>query len=320
MVLAVVNNSTPDVAQSQSLFDDCAKIDWFAFTLPSLDCERVSSLAEWVLKRLPDGAQRLEYGRFGYDQAYQVPGGGLVLYHPNRPEMGVHVELNADTLAFMDNNPVALVAWVLMEKGKVTRLDIAIDSDSVSMNEVVKAQESGNLVSRAQNRRLVSNYQDGSKTLYVGSPQARRMVRFYDKAKEQKVDRPGQIWTRCEVQFRHEQAQAASVHIVEGCDLRDLVFSSVDFRNSSQDENISRCDRLGWWSDWVGSVNRLSFALGNKLAETVEKVYEWVRKQVAPSLAFMDKFFGHDPKWLFDLLDANQYRISPTRQALLSTA
>lgn len=313
------STSAPElVTRGHLLQPDSAHIDWLAFTLPCLGGESPASLSEWILTKLPLGATPLERGRMGYDRGWQVPGGGLVLFHPNQRDMGVHVELNADTLGIMDNNPVALVAWVLVEQGKITRMDVAIDTDRVTMQQVIDAQENGTLVSRAQNRRLVHGYHDNSNTLYIGAPSSRRLVRFYDKAKEQKLEDSSVVWTRCEVQLRAEQSQAAAIHICDGKSLADLVFSCVDFRDNT-DTNITRRERCPWWSEWVGAAVKLSFAPGKKLTETVEQVYEWVRKQVAPSLAFLDKFFERDPRWLFDMLDANQYRVSAHRLALLAT-
>jgi DNA relaxase NicK len=138
----------------------------------------------------------------GYTDGARLPGQGLLLWNDDRPEMGIHVELPSKCIKLLNVDAVQLCGWVALREGKATRVDVAIDTDSVHMATIVQAQESGDLVSRAQDRRLIYNYRDGSQTLYVGSPKSRRLVRFYDKALEQE-SKTGEVydgvWTRCEV-------------------------------------------------------------------------------------------------------------------------
>jgi hypothetical protein len=108
----------------------------------------------------------------------------------------------------------------------------------------------------------------------------------------------------------------AARHLLDGCDPRSLIVSAVDFRHVD-DSNVSRRSRVGWWEAWIGAVKRISFAIRKTVVETVERAYEWVRKQVAPTLAFLDQFFGKDALWMYRLCDANEHRISPERRALL---
>lgn len=306
-----------EVTRGHKLQKGVAIIDWLSFTIHAKDGESVRDLASWLLSKFPEGATPLERGSMGYTSGWRLPAGGLLLFNPQRPDMGVHCSCPSGLLSLLDVSPQAVINMVLVEGGHFTRVDVAIDTDQVPMAVVVAAQERGELVSRAQDRRLVHNYRDGSETLYIGAGSSRRLVRFYDKALEQGLE-DGGVWTRCEVQFRADQAQTAACHIAGGVGLCSLIVSSVDFRYVDQDSNVSRCPQLDWWAAWVGQVERVSFAIRKAATEVVERAYEWVRRQVGPTLAFLDRFFGKDPLWLYQLCDANEHRIPPERRALLA--
>jgi hypothetical protein len=270
-------------------------IDWYAFTLPCDKGIRPSELAADVAGWLPAFIGQMERGMMGYTNGVILPGEGRILWNDDRPDMGVHVELPSKCLKLLEVDAVQLCGWVHLREGQATRVDIALDTDQVHMSQVVEAQNGKCLVSRAQDRRLIYNYRDGSQTLYVGSSQSRRLVRFYDKALEQQ-SKTGQehngIWTRCEVQFRREQANMVSEYIGLGAGLTDVINSCVDFRATWQDSNISRCDRLSWWDEWLGKAEKVSFAVGNVVADVIGQAYMWVQKQVAPTLAFLDRALG----------------------------
>lgn len=302
-------------------------IDWLSFTLPVPDGQMPDDLACWMLGKLPEGATLMERGQHGYDAGWRLPGGGLVLYHNGRRDMGVHVSLPAGCLALLDGDPMTVITWVLVEGGHFTRVDVALDSDQVTMAQVTAAVRAGNIVTRCAEIDFVETtcrdnkggWEYGGSIVRIGSRSSRRYVRIYDKAAEQKID-DGSVWTRCEVEFKAEHAQLAALHIAEGADLRSLIYSSVDFRDRAADSNTSRCPQLDWWSTWIGSVSRVSFAIKKAIEDVVDRAMEWVRKQCAPTLAFLDAFKKHDATWLFNLVDNNAHRISPERQALLAGA
>lgn len=304
---------------SPSLLSKSGCVDWYAFTLPCEGKIKPSQVALEVSEWLPPFTGFRERGIMGYTQGLMLPGEGMVLWNDDRPDMGVHVELPSKCLKLVEVEAVQLAGWVHLRGGQCTRIDIALDTDGVSMAQVVNAQDSGDLVARSKKRLLMYNYEDGSQTLYVGSTKSRRLVRFYDKALEQQSktgeQHPG-VWTRCEVQFRREQAQMVSEYIGLGAGLRDVIFSCVDFRDSTQDENLSRCDRLEWWQAWVGEAERLSFATGSVVGDVVAEAYTWVQKYVAPTLAFLSKALGSAS--LDALVEAANGRIPEYRLRVLA--
>lgn len=294
-------------------------IDWYAFTIPCDKDISPSQLADNIAGWLPPATGRLERGMMGYTDGLMLPGEGRILWNDARPDMGVHVEMPSKCLKLLEVEAHQLCGWVHLREGQCTRIDIAIDTDQVHMSQIVEAQESGNLVSRAQERRLIHNYRDGSKTLYVGSAQSRRLVRFYDKALEQEAKtgevHPG-IWTRCEVQFRREQANMVSEFVGLESGLTDIINSCVDFRATGQDSNISRCDRLSWWEEWIGQAEKISFAVGSVVADAIAQAYGWIDKQVSPTLAFLQRALGGAA--LDALIEAARNRIPEYRLRVLA--
>ena len=415
-------------------------VDWCSFTIPVGDDATAEVEAAGLARRLGDSSQALDHGAMGYTHGFRLPGSGLVLYNPSRPDMGVHVSLPSQALQFIPYEPRDLIAMVLADGGRFTRVDVAVDTHEVHISTVDAAIERGDLVSRATNQEKIQSYKSDGFTIYIGSRTSDRFTRIYNKQAEQGLaaaqpysgpeqqalqdadqalqdarmavleaniakqgaeqsrkdaklswltarlgtdkgalelarerlketkqakqstgaallkarrmhlveqqalqdaqqalqdarqqalqdanqavqdERDGKIWTRAEVEFKGGQAQTAACHILQGVDLRSLVFSAIDFRDRSADSNTSRCPRLAWWEQWIGAVDRVSFAVVQTVVDTVERAYEWVRKQCAPTLAFLDDYFGKNPIWLYQMCDANKHRISGERRLILEAA
>ena len=257
------------------------------------------------------GVPALDRGALGYTHGYRLPGSGVVLYNPDRLDMGVHVSLSSGALALIPQTPQELITKVLRVGGKFTRVDVALDSHETHISTIDAAIRRGDLVSRSVERTYQGSFVNDGYTIYIGARSSDRFVRIYNKAAEQKLT-DGAVWTRVEIEFKKHQAQLAATYILQGADLRSLVFSALDFRDRTADSNTSRCPQLDWWSAWVGAVERVSFAR-ETIVKTARRIYQWVVRQCAPSLAFLDEYLGKDPTWLYQLCDANRNRIPNAR-------
>lgn len=292
-----------------------ALIDWLSFTVPSGPGGVELTAADLVVGLCGGEAPALDRGAMGYTHGYRLPGAGVILYNPHRPDMGVHVSLPSGALALCPHDPSSLIGLVLGVGGKFTRVDVALDTDKVHISTVIDAIKRGDLVSRSIQRTYQGSFVDDGFTVYIGARSSDRFVRIYNKAAEQKTG-DGQTWTRAEVEFKKGQAHIAACHIHQGVDLRSLVFSAIDFRDRRADSNTSRCPRLAWWETWVGVVERVSFAV-ETVERTVKQAYDWVVRQCAPTLAFLDKYFGKNATWLYDLCDSNEGRIPGARLRMI---
>ena len=345
-----VQNSQDVCISYPNGFASLPTVDWFSFTIhvqleekQALPDDRIIRLNERLtvspsdsilflkssLAKYFGGGVLRPCGGMRYKSSMSILGTGLILWHEDRPEMGVHVSLPSTALARhaqIVGGSVYDLLRDMHDRGAVpARFDLALDSDAVSMSEVIDAFESGLLVTKAQKHNVIQDYQGnrpvGGKTLYIGRRQGRRMVRFYDKAAKEGV---AGVWTRCEVEFKHEHAITAVKHILADSDPRELVLASVDFRldpDNSQTDRRTRCD---WWQDWVGVTSRVTFPIA-KAAALVADTIAWIVKQVGPSISFATMYMGNTqwladlaedccdrvPDWKWDLLPDHRFGVAP---------
>lgn len=277
-------------------------VDWLEWTIPVASTEEQETvLSAW--ESLLGEVEPLPVGGLGYTMSGRLLESGRVFWSPARLTQGVHVRLSGSALALLpEDMPVdALLGTVVAMGGRFTRLDLAIDSDVVTMAEVSAALD-GELVTRAQQvSETVGRCGAAGHTIYVGSRKGRRLTRFYDKAAEQGLE-DGSTWTRCEVEHRAEYAHLAALHLLDGRDPADLIVAAVDFRRGG-DDNVSRRDRSAWWADWLGGIaSRASFAI-TTVQKSVEQVYSWLKRQVAPSLALLAVADPEVRQWVHVLIE-----------------
>ena len=318
-----------DIADIQLSFPDgfaeLPTVDWFDFTIhiqpeqkQALPDDRIVRLNERFsvspadqilfvkssLAKYFGGGTPRPFGKYRYKSSMSILGGGLILWHEDRPEMGVHVSLSSQALARFAQTSGKTVYELLADmadRGAIaTRLDLALDTDTVTIDQVKQAHLDDLLVAKARFRYITQEFDgckaSGGETLYVGSRKGgRRLVRFYNKAAEQGVDG---VWTRCEVEFKQEHAITAVMHILSGQDPRSLILSTVDFRlqDNPETDRRSRCD---WWQAWVGVVAKVKFPIIKDAATVADKM-AWVVKQVGPTLAYLCVYMGNT-KWLDDI-------------------
>lgn len=284
-------------------YTEKGRIDWLSFTLPVADGVKVSDVVERLLRWFPD-CEDLPRAALGYSHAVKVLGTGRVLWAPDKPNLGVHCDLPASALEMWELSAAEVAQAIINERGHATRIDVAVDNDQVSVDDVINAYQAGRCITRLQEALVMADLRKGGKSIYLGSASGRRRVRFYDKLAESEEAGERLIWTRCEVVFRQDQAQIALGYVASGKDSRELVASAVDFRlPDADDSNRTRWQRLDWWERWLGSLNGLSFVVA-KVSVTVERLYSWVVDQVGPTLAMLSMAFGNTD-WMADVARAN---------------
>lgn len=288
-------------------------VDWLSFTFKD---ENPDYVRAWLFERF-HGATLRDRGGMGYTHSASILGSGLIFWHPDNKGMGVHVVLPSSALAVLASlehfTPRQFITEFSQRGATFTRIDIATDTDSVTMDDVLSAYRSGCCVSRSTSRQYIEDLDGGGKTVYIGAAGARRRVRFYDKAAEQAkkgAEAPSVtgVWTRCEVEFKAEYAEICAQFIMAEADLRELVASAVDWRDPSDDSNVTRRERCGWWDNWILALSgSVSFSI-RTVQKTIEDAYQWVVKSVAPTLAFLSWAFG-STDWLKDVALSNVERI-----------
>lgn len=222
------------------------KIDWLQFTVKEYYNESQSILCqESAYRHLPSFIQEdiLSYlscncpsiqvdihpGINMYTRSFCFKNGVRVCYAPIKENMGYNVIISGSVLSSFKFTDEDLLSWI-NEHGdtiKLTRLDIAWDTD-VDFSYFVGKFDRGEFLTRLRdNRKVVNQYNRG--TLYFGRREGNLMVRVYDKRQEQidsfkgsKKERKAfkdslpEVWTRFELQFRHSHAQQALIYYLTG--------------------------------------------------------------------------------------------------------
>jgi len=317
------DNMGVEITNSSELVENSAKIDWLSFTIPLTDDSSTMGIVADYSSFL-GGAIPLDYGRYFYSHSRAVLESGRIFWNPERAEMGIHIELPASALAALvsihgpDESPIYdLICKALGDRALFKRLDVAADSYTIPMSTILTADDNGYLVTRSRTVQETKNRRGPGSTLYIGSKNSNRLVRFYDKAAQQGLSNE-MIWTRAEVQLRNEMAhQAVMLIMSDGEDMESIISSAVDFRYDD-DSNTSRRTRVEWWQEWLGCYKRLRFVV-SKLVCTLEKSQAWVTNSVATTLAFIVKALGAEAAVMFfeRSIDEGFANLSPAKRSWL---
>lgn len=262
----------------KSNFTKGIKIDWLALTLTEVR-------DYWNVVLALSAGRSLSWvegkGWHGFEASLRHDSGAVIAW--GGVNGGVHVELPAGALALFGEaveGLFSLGAW------KCSRLDVAADTDDVTVGEIV----SGRLWrTKSKSVKAIEDLERGRyETVYIGSRSrnSRKFVRIYDKALEQGVD---MTWTRIEVQLRDRFADAALRFVVDGGNLESVLLRSIDFQGDG--------GRCWWWSELVGGGStRFRFpAIVSALQTTIEFV-----ERIAPAIVKAEYVNGFG--WLRGLL------------------
>lgn len=152
------------------------------------------------------------HGANGYKRAWAGPAGVLVMAD-GTDQMGTHVVMPAGAIAraaAAGGDAASIIAWVHQHHGKVTRLDVACDwySQTIDPRTLHMWDRLGLLTHSSQGAgTLTEDRKGGGVTCTWGRRGRRTFVRCYDKLAEKKLvpmpenDVPS-FWTRVEWEFR----------------------------------------------------------------------------------------------------------------------
>lgn len=272
-------------------------LDYIRFTLPYLT-ENFISLSEFVT----GPGERQKTGMNGYTHRSAVLKTGSVLWSPDRHEMGIHTVLPASALNAIELTPIGLINWVLGKGGKFTRIDIAFDdfTGTLDIEEIDRKLRQGEVVTRwRQAKTQTGSYTvgegvDNGQGVTVGSRSSNSYCRIYDKKMEREArEKPVDLdsWVRVEVEIKGKKAQElakilAGTAISGGAGnvLSNMLYGLLDFKEPGTDSNKSRWDTSGWWMDFIQATEKLRLSLP-KEERTLDDVKEWWDKFVSPMTA-----------------------------------
>lgn len=268
-----------------------SSIDWLSITAPH---QRGTITPVQATERYIEKG-----GRMGYKVTYQYESGVMHLWSDDRPE--VHCIYSGKTLARMTGimSGRELVQWHLDLGHRVTRIDTAIDAfDSrCEVTEFAKEWATGNVKTHARSGLFISDPKgESGDTLYVGSIKKRRkLLRIYDKAKEQRVDKD---WIRFEMQYGQGAARSASKTIADSpdslgrvimgqmrgfCEFNHPVYQNIienaESLKTPHDMPKGRTGREAWiWSQVVPALVKQEVDEPGYMGEIFREVYKRIER------------------------------------------
>ncbi|MEN3156745.1 replication initiation factor domain-containing protein [Priestia aryabhattai] len=289
-----------------------ACVDWVQATFKNVE---VSQLITDILKLDFDSFYEAERGSLGYKKCKKY--GHISVFYDGKEDMGVHLQMTGQ--GCREYEALGKSTWKELffdsfcYNVNFTRLDIAID-DFEGYFKI------SSLKRKIKDRLLVSKFKDATniekvnidtgeskgETIYYGSSQSRIQIRMYEKNFERKnkgheLEEGLKVWNRTEVQARDERANKIAEIIMlneEGSETVGQVVAGIlkyylRFTVKGKDSNRSRWKTAPFWDKFLGNVEalRLTDVAPDR---TVEKTFNWVSNQVAPSLAVLMEAYEGD--------------------------
>jgi Replication initiation factor len=307
-------------------------------------CGRLSSLdrvheelGRVAYRFLEDGAlvisedKGIWKGRY-YKHTASTPSGIHCAYTPTSQNDSYHVRISIPAKSIRRIHQ--MLFWMECKRlnsiGLLpTRFDVALDDFEKRLEpETLLAAIAEGDHYHFRNAKFIS--QVGSKqgfTLYMGSRQSVKMVRYYDKDAESK----GEINSyRLEVEAKDEYAASLwsimlMPHEWDEDHYRELllecVIGAIDFRDRTADSNQSRCPRLCWWQCFIDDCSSSGGLRLPRPAQksSVSKTVTWVRRQVETSLAMLRDIMGSAGfrDFVTDCVESGRRRYSRQHEAVL---
>lgn len=231
-------------------------IDWLAFTVHNLQVNEVITMLG--LNDCLGNFQEMK-GHDGYKDRLFF--NGISVFYNGHEKQGIHVSFSGQGCRAFESYSeygdfIMLLSAVLsLPKSKLTRLDVAYDDFKglLDLNIISYCIKNGQWISSAGVRWWEVVYSSVGLSSYIGSPQSRIRIRFYDKAAEQKVN---YFWSRCEIQLRDEQATEFSKKLIfDNFTINSLYFGVLNnyirFVDKNSNSNITRCENFIWWDEFL---------------------------------------------------------------------
>lgn len=183
-----------------------------------------------------------------------------------------------------------------------SRLDWAIDdySKRLDLNEIEKAGDNDNYVGFHTFDKQKSKKKKSDKigsTLYFGSTQSDKRIRFYDKSVESlgvvnSIRMEGQFRSEIAYAYWREYCEAESVEAASK-KLSKMLVGNIRFIERD-DDRTNRAKILEWWSEFVDAVGGSIKVSVPRLQPMISDKIRWVETQVAATIGVIFRCQGFD--------------------------
>lgn len=262
------------------------QIDWLSMTFPH-STERL----------FPDGlptetTETTPYNAYDIGQKYAD--GRVVFRHSTRKDMGIHVQMSGKTCANLRRYLVEIISNCWEQKGRVTRLDIALNdlTSRIHPEDSTEYIRKGAQVCRAKEYPIRTDPHLAGYTQYAGKMSSEVHVCIYDKSAEQKE---AGFHVRVEIRFKGKRADKAAHTYLRTKDCRPIIKGFLDFPT---------------WPEWQKVFSAQPVEVPAE--KTVSNTVAWLLGQCAMSMAkqialdggsleILDEFYKATMAYLSDL-------------------
>lgn len=328
-------------------------VDWLSFTVK--DGMSYLDVVSYFGLHMEDFQIGLN-GRYGYKSRIQHSIYPIHVLYDGNDDMGVHVDVSGSAVGYFlnaykekktcDMTPFGELSYSvesfdstvlsdllkdIMDKGQLTRLDLAVDDfccNYYSMEELTNIFNDRLYVSKFKKWKLdLEKGKSGTTghTIYLGKRVSEIMFRIYDKTLEQNSKKGNEVndnpWVRWEIELHKERACAVALYLISGNTLSSATIGILAnyLRLIDRDnERDSRCSTSEKWNSFISSISKLSLYQTSP-EKTLEEKKEWLMKQVAPTISAIYRIDG-DLSFIYDLIDNGSPRISAELRHLIQRA
>lgn len=272
-------------------FNNKIIIDWLQFTLLRDDGLQVVFK---ILKLNPADYEKLDKGGLGYKD--QLINNNVRIYFNGNKGMGINTSISGKGCRYMESQGIDLWSLVFRlarsARINITRLDLALDTSIKLIDKIRQNIDTKKYISKSRSISYICKSGKEStrtETIYIGSRSSDLMIRIYDKAVEQGIE--GIDWERWEIVLKKDK-------IIEAIPLLKKDISQT-FKNilytyfrplKKIESNKSRSKVESWYLKFLGKVEKISL-YRDPMQKTIEDKWNWVEKQVAPTLALLSLAF-----------------------------
>lgn len=316
-----------------------ASIDWLSFTVHELPTP--DSVIEFMgfdstlFQEMPNGAN-------GYKSMRKYE--NISVLYDGRENMGIHVNVTGSSVGivldsfesvcssdvpFGSDTVLSRFLSELLEIGKVTRIDLAIDDlggKYFSLTDIEHMIDNHQVVSKWRSSRhlkecTINDNEKIGHTIYFGSSQSEVLLRIYDKQLERNKGLSANNerycsdkWVRWELQLKGDRAIATSQHLASGLLIGQVAIGILSnyFRIIELDDsNRSRCSLNPLWEEFVDSVEKLKITLEKK-EKSLDEQQEYFERQYGRTVALLYAKELGDSDYFPNLADRYKHKLTIT--------
>ena len=325
-------------------------IDWLSFTIDSQ--ELYSTLSDFGFQI--DDFYECAKGANGYKRMIKLHGSNLRVLFDGNFDMGIHFDCSGSAVPELlrfysdsllvdtpfDSKAMDMDIIVLQDlfsriirDGHITRLDLAIDNMQRIYYRVPELEDIWNAKRCVCHfktfKRITERDTSGAlvgDTAYLGSRSSNLMIRVYNKQLEHNKQFPDDKieyeWVRWELELKDDRADNAARLLMQKCSVGTVavgILANVFRVIVLDDSNKSRCSSDIKWQQFIDNIEKLRlYTL--KLKKTLADKYNWIQRQVAPTLAGLIIANYGDISFIRNEMEVHAGRMKRDLQELVSEA